>query len=242
MVDNTITSKTQIRHLRHSQEPASNYGKIAWPNTHTEQDMCSSLFPLTKTVKVENTSGSLILFRFMFSLFLSFWLNKLWHSLCFCIKNIDTFVKQFVQYWWFFIFAIFLQKLLPMIVHVQFTFKKKTISWNKFPICLQFMSTVPAILDFWGQSWSWLYGNWIYNYLWHAISAYHHWCCEFALCDKVCQWLATSLWFSQGSPVFSTNKTDRHNITIIVLKVAFNTIKPTIQTKKSNHVAKKKKI
>jgi hypothetical protein len=29
----------------------------------------------------------------------------------------------------------------------------------------------------------------------YAISAYHHWCCEFAsrstLCDEVCQWLAT---------------------------------------------------
>jgi hypothetical protein len=31
-----------------------------------------------------------------------------------------------------------------------------------------------------------------------------------SLCDKVCQWLATSLWFSPGTPVSSTNKTDRH--------------------------------
>ena len=37
---------------------------------------------------------------------------------------------------------------------------KKTISWNKFP-----MSTMPANLEFCGRSWSWLYGNWIYNYL-----------------------------------------------------------------------------
>ena len=33
------------------------------------------------------------------------------------------------------------------------------------------------------------------------------------LYDKVCQWLATGLWFSAGTPVFSTNKTDRHDIT-----------------------------
>jgi hypothetical protein len=40
-----------------------------------------------------------------------------------------------------------------------------------------------------------------------------------ALCHKVCQWLATGQWFSPGSPVSSTNKTDRHNITEILLKV-----------------------
>ena len=40
-------------------------------------------------------------------------------------------------------------------------------------------------------------------------------------CDKVCQWLATGWWFS---PVSSTIKTDRHDITEILLKVAINTI------------------
>ena len=44
------------------------------------------------------------------------------------------------------------------------------------------------------------------------------------LCDKVCQWLATGRWFS---PVSSTNKTDRHDIAEILLKVALNTIKQT---------------
>jgi hypothetical protein len=34
-------------------------------------------------------------------------------------------------------------------------------------------------------------------------------------------------WFSPGSPVSSTNKTDRHDITEILLKVALNTIKQT---------------
>jgi hypothetical protein len=32
--------------------------------------------------------------------------------------------------------------------------------------------------------------------------------------------------FSPGIPVSSTNKTDRHDITEILLKVALNTIKP----------------
>jgi hypothetical protein len=41
-------------------------------------------------------------------------------------------------------------------------------------------------------------------------------------------------WFSPGPPVSSTNQTDRHDITEILLKVALNTIKPnqnqTLQT------------
>jgi hypothetical protein len=34
-------------------------------------------------------------------------------------------------------------------------------------------------------------------------------------------------WFSPDPPVSSTNKTDCHDITEILLKVALNTIKPT---------------
>jgi hypothetical protein len=44
------------------------------------------------------------------------------------------------------------------------------------------------------------------------------------LCDKVCQWLATGRWFSPGPLVSSTNKTDSHDITEILLKVALNDI------------------
>jgi len=42
------------------------------------------------------------------------------------------------------------------------------------------------------------------------------------LCDKVCQRLAAGRWFS---PVSSTNKTDRHDITELLLKVALSTMK-----------------
>jgi len=82
-----------------------------------------------------------------------------------------------------------------------------------------------------GPSWLWLYCSWIYNYLcnqclsplmlwvWISIRAR---CTTF--CDKVCQWLATGRWFS---PVSFTNKTDCHDITDILLKVALNTIKQT---------------
>ena len=42
------------------------------------------------------------------------------------------------------------------------------------------------------------------------------------LCDKVCQWLTNGS-LVIFSPVSSTNKTDRHDISEILLKVALNT-------------------
>jgi hypothetical protein len=78
-----------------------------------------------------------------------------------------------------------------------------------------------------GASWPWSYGSWIYNYLCNQclsplmlrvrISIRAR--CT-TLCDKVCHWLATGLWFSPGTPVSSSNKTDRNDITEILLKVA----------------------
>jgi hypothetical protein len=43
------------------------------------------------------------------------------------------------------------------------------------------------------------------------------------LCGKVCQLLASGRWFSPCTVVSSTNKTDRHDIAEILLKVALNT-------------------
>jgi hypothetical protein len=45
------------------------------------------------------------------------------------------------------------------------------------------------------------------------------------LSDKVCQLLLTDWW---SSPVISTNKTDCHDITEILLNVALNTIALTL--------------
>ena len=69
----------------------------------------------------------------------------------------------------------------------------------------------------------------------YTISGYYHKSGEFefcswggvldtTLCDKVCQWLVADWWFSPGTPVSSTNKTNLHDITEILLKVAINTI------------------
>ena len=78
---------------------------------------------------------------------------------------------------------------------------------------------------------AWSYGSWIYSYLCNqCLSPLTLWVrtsirarCT-TLCDKVCQWLVTGRWFSLGNPVSSTDKTDRHDITEILLKVALNTI------------------
>jgi hypothetical protein len=44
------------------------------------------------------------------------------------------------------------------------------------------------------------------------------------LCDKVCQWLAAGRLLSPGTQLSSSNKTDRHGIAEILLKVELNTI------------------
>ena len=73
---------------------------------------------------------------------------------------------------------------------------------------------------------SWSYGSWIYNYLCNQCLSplmlwgwTHSWwgVLDTTLCGKVCQWLTTCPWFSLGTLVFSTNKTDHHHITEIVL-------------------------
>ena len=48
------------------------------------------------------------------------------------------------------------------------------------------------------------------------------------VCDEVFQWLTAVQWFSPGTPVSSTNKTDRYDIIKILLKVALNTITLTL--------------
>ena len=79
---------------------------------------------------------------------------------------------------------------------------------------------------------SWSYGSWIYNYLCnHYLSPLKVWVripprwgvLNTTLCDKVCQRLVAGRWFSPGTPVSSTNKTDHNDINEILLKVALNT-------------------
>ena len=93
-----------------------------------------------------------------------------------------------------------------------------------------------------GQSWAWSYASCIYNYLcnqclspltlWHPIPL--RWGdLDTTLCDKLCQWLAAGWFFF---PVSSTNKTDHHDITEILLKVALNTITQTLHEFEKFHL------
>ena len=63
----------------------------------------------------------------------------------------------------------------------------------------------------------------------YAISAYmlRRGVLDTTLYDNVRQWYAAGRWISPGTPVSTTNKTDRHNIIDILLNVALNTINQT---------------
>ena len=71
-----------------------------------------------------------------------------------------------------------------------------------------------------------IYGSWIYNYICNqCLSPLMVWVqipprarCT-TLCDKVCQWLAGGWWFSTDPLVSSTNKSDRHDMAEILLKM-----------------------
>jgi hypothetical protein len=56
-------------------------------------------------------------------------------------------------------------------------------------------------------------------YMWNTRGAF-----DIVLCDRVSQWLAAAWWFSLGTPVSFMNKTDCHDITEILLKVALATL------------------
>ena len=84
-----------------------------------------------------------------------------------------------------------------------------------------------------GLPWSWWDGSWIYNYVYNrCLSQLTLWVriplrrgvLDTVFCDKVCQWLAAGQWFSPGTSVSSTNKSDPHDITEILLTVVLTTI------------------
>ena len=57
---------------------------------------------------------------------------------------------------------------------------------------------------------------------------------EITLYDKVCQLLVTSWWVSSGTPVFSSNKTDLHDITDTLLKTSLIAITILHSTQQMN--------
>ena len=133
------------------------------------------------------------------------------------------------------------EELCPLMIVKNL--EKKKLKWSPvyvshFILNIMYFITPSFIYTRQGPSWSWSYGSWIYNYLCNqCLSSLTLWVqillrqgvLDTTLNDKVCHWLTTGLWFSPGTLVSSTNKTDCHNITEILLKVALNTITLTLK-------------
>jgi hypothetical protein len=58
----------------------------------------------------------------------------------------------------------------------------------------------------------------------NGITPFKEGCLDTTLCDIVYHWVVAGGCFSPDPPVSSTNKTDRHNMTQILLRVALNII------------------
>ena len=114
---------------------------------------------------------------------------------------------------------------------------------------VKYFSTI-FLRSFEGPSWSWWNGSWISNYLCsQCLLPLMLWVrtpLRRGVLDKhyvkkfVSDQVATGRWFPPGTPVSSTNKADRHDITDIWLKVALNSInhKPNYNPSLSFHVLK----
>jgi hypothetical protein len=88
------------------------------------------------------------------------------------------------------------------------------------------------------SSWLWSYDSWIYNYMCNPwLSSLKLWV-RIPLMAKWTQYnilfvsdlRQVDLWFSLGTQVSSINKTDHHDITQILRKVALNTVNPQYLT------------
>jgi len=96
---------------------------------------------------------------------------------------------------------------------------QKMPSMNSYPLY--------AGSNFMHYSCLWSYDSWIYNYLWNQYLLplkLWVWIPLMARCTWYNNmWFVTGRWFSLGTPVSFTNKTDCHDITEILLKVVLNT-------------------
>ena len=98
---------------------------------------------------------------------------------------------------------------------------------SQYIICIAYMTNEGRDIRILGPSWSWSYGSWIYDYLCNQCLSPLTLCVRIPLGVK----FVGDLWevggFLPGTPVSSTNKTERHDITEILLKVALYTINLT---------------
>ena len=156
---------------------------------------------------------SFCLFFFVWTLFcLSFHLRLLIIPLCY-LQNLLAFTKI--------CFDFVLNLFPPSCTNHTFCYTNKqpfSLHW-RIPFLGDVMVVIVWQLDLWlpMQSVPITTKLWVRTPLRRGVL-------DTTLCDNVCQWLATCRWLSPDTPVSSTNKTDRHNITEILLNVTLNTI------------------
>ena len=127
-----------------------------------------------------------------------------------------------VERWWFVL--LYWEKCWPLLFklsfhHTVYQFSPSfidSIQWNVLNVCMNSQWDPPVLcvncmhfispLTLWGR-------------IQHRRGVL-----DTTLCDNVCKWLATGRWLSPGTQVSSTNMTDSHDISEMLLKVAFNTI------------------
>jgi hypothetical protein len=111
--------------------------------------------------------------------------------------------------------------LLKIVVRIDTAYIYLSKSVHKVTVSFSLTFNVDWFLSqniYWGLSWSWSYGSWIYNYLCNqCLSPLQLWVriplrrsVLDTLCDKVFQWLGTGRWFSP--PI----KLDCHDITVLL--------------------------
>ena len=116
----------------------------------------------------------------------------------------------------------------------DFPYYNPTTPHPELPLCTTWRILRPSPVGA-AMPWSYSYGSWVYNYL-------CNWCLSpmrcTTLCDKVYQLLATGRLFS---PVSSTNKTDHHDLTELLLKVMLNNTKPNLHQYQVNRRMRQRK-
>ena len=134
-----------------------------------------------------------------------------------------------VSYWVRVMVFSHFQQYISKIVEVSFIGEGKWSTWRKSPTCHKPLTN---LITSWVTNIVLYQNKWLLDYLTTHTSLSPIWrgfvpgflnyikeCTRFATAnDKVYQLLAHGRWFSPGTPVSSTTKTDRHDIAEILLK------------------------
>ena len=151
-------------------------------------------------------------------------------------KSGEVYIIRVILFWLFIVLYIFGGRLImiPTFTVFKHLFFKGTlielisditylihfVVWSRWNVCVSYVPHSVIRSSF---------REILIRYIYVKLVCGHQYMCNLCLSlkldsDKVCQWLGTGRWFSSTTPVSSINKTDRHDLTEILFKVALNTI------------------